>query len=64
MPNLAFHRVSEEILEPEDVPLCPMCDMIIFEHELSLAVIVSSGGVLCLAHEHCVEEAKYGEVSP
>lgn len=41
-------------LDPEDIACCPICDNAIMDYEP--AVIVSSGGAKCLAHEMCIDE--------
>lgn len=47
--------VSTQI-DPEQMPLCPLCDNVITDWEP--AVVVSCVGSKGLAHEFCVEEGE------
>lgn len=44
-----------EILDPEDMSLCPFCDMPIFIYEP--AQIVEVLEVQCLVHANCMDDA-------
>ena len=46
--------LAPEILDPEDIPLCPLCDQPILDWQEGEVAV--AGGLKCLAHEDCIEE--------
>lgn len=46
-------------IDPEDIPLCPLCDQPIMTYET--VAIVTAAGAVALAHEDCTNELAEGE---
>lgn len=42
------------MLSPEDIPLCPLCDLPIMSYELS--EVYTEHNAKCLVHLECLEE--------
>ncbi len=46
-------------IDPEEIPLCPLCDQPIMRGEL--VDIGTAGGAIALIHEDCANQLKDGE---
>lgn len=56
--NLEVVEIDGEV-DPEDIPLCPLCDQPIFAYE---RVAIGNGGeALALIHADCGEELEESE---
>lgn len=47
------------LIEPEDLPLCPLCDQPIMSYEESVTVMAA--GAKAMAHQDCIDAEVSGD---